>query len=210
MTEDPVLTVLTRADSGSLTTAARVNQLLGRDESVQEDLLETLIEAVSEDCARWCNLAGDAPTFGLEALQADWPEGCYRSSTILLPWRVPIVSIDEVTEAGTVLASTAYRLAGGGRLVRVSNCWASGALRVKYTAGWVLPDGAPAGLAGQVTEQVKFRLMAAKRDPALRSETVPDVWAGTWNTPGGDMIAGNGFLPPLQAALSSYRNWAVV
>ncbi|NQW53701.1 MAG: hypothetical protein HQ465_20920 [Rhodospirillales bacterium] len=105
-----------------------------------------------------------------------------------------------------------FRLVGGGMLERMADDsaipWSSTKIMVTYTAGWLLPDGVPAELEGQVIEQVKMRYLATDRDPALRSENTPDVWSGSYAVAGGDSIGESGLLRALEEALSPYRDWS--
>ena len=87
-------------------------------------------------------------------------------------------------------------------------CWSTGRIVVTYTAGWSLPDEVPAELEGQVIEQVKMRYLATDRDPALRSENMPDVWSGSYSVIGGDSIGSSGLLVALEDALAPFKNWS--
>ena len=186
--------------------------------TVDATLIESIIDAVSGECARFCNLArsasGTIPTFGQEVLRATWLAGDpNRGSTMMLPWRAPVTTVGAVVEEGTTLVEGMdYRLMSGGMLERTADDtaipWSSGKIVVTYTAGWVLPDAVPADLEGQVIEQVKMRYLGTDRDPALRSENVPDVWSGTYGVIGGDSIGSSGLLLSLEAALAPFRDWA--
>ena len=54
-------------------------------------------------------------------------------------------------------------------------------------------------------EQIKAMLYAANRDPALRSENVPDVAAVSWSVPGGDVMGTDVLLPTVRDMLSDWR-----
>lgn len=216
----PLLEIVTPAASGSarrLTTAAKVQAAL-RLGAVDTALIEGIIDAVSGECARFARLAraasGAIPTFGREVLRATWLAAHQgRGTTMVLPWRTPVTAVGTVAEAGLALVQgTDYRLTSGGMLERVADDtaipWSSAKIVVTYTAGWVLPDGVPAELEGQVIEQVKMRYLGTDRDPALRSEAVPEVWSGTYGVAGGDSIGESGLLRSLEAALAPYRDWS--
>lgn len=200
-----------------LVTAERVQAAL-RLGAVDTTLIESIIDAVSGECASFAGLAraatGVAPTFGQEALRATWLASCQgRGTTMVLPWRVPVTEVVSVVEDGTMLVQGAdFRLMSGGMLERIADDialpWSSGKIAATYTAGWVLPDGVPAELEGQVIEQVKMRYLGTDRDPALRSEAVPEVWSGTYGVAGGDSIGESGLLRSLEAALAPYRDWS--
>lgn len=209
-----------------LVTAARVRRMIASPEA-DDALLEDIIDGVSADCVRYCNLdrARDAlPTFGRETLRATWLKtGCDRGATLVLPWRAPIVSVT-VEEAGVELAESACRLLGGGLLQRLSDgaagCWSGEAIVVTYVAGWDLDpedpsydedhgEGVPADLAARVVDQVGMAYRSRKINPLLRSENLDGVWSGSYNVPGGDAIGKSGLLRPLEEALAPYRRLVV-
>jgi hypothetical protein len=218
---EPVFEVVTPAVNAAarrLTTAAKVQAAL-RLGVVDTTLIESIIDAVSGECVRFCNLAravaGPVPTFGLEVVRATWlGAGMDRGSILVLPWRAPVTAVSSVVEDGTSLAlNTDFRLVGGGMLERMADdtlvCWSTGKIVVSWTAGWSLPAEVPAELEGQVIEQVKMKYLATDRDPALRSENTPDIWSGSYAVAGGDSIGESGLLKSLEAALSPFKTWAV-
>ena len=212
-----VVTPATDSAARRLTTAAKVQAAL-RIGSVDTALIEGIIDVVSGECARFCNLAraamGAVPTFGQEVVRATWlVAGQGRGSMLLLPWRTPIMAIGSVVEEGTSLVlDTDCRLISGGMLERMADdapiCWGTGRIVVTYTAGWSLPTEVPAELEGQVIEQVKMRYLATDRDPALRSENIPDVWSGSYAVAGGDAIGRSGLLVALEDALAPFKDWS--
>lgn len=217
----PLLEIVTPVASASarrLTTAGKVQAAL-RLGTVDTILIESTIDAVSGECVRFARLAriasGAIPTFGQEVLRATWlATGQERSTMVVLPWRVPVTVIVSVVEDGASLVQgTDYRLMSGGMLERTAYDtaipWSPNKIVATYTAGWVLPDGVPAELEGQVIEQVKMRYLGTDRDPALRSEAVPEVWSGAYGVAGGDSIGESGLLRSLEAALAPYRDWSV-
>lgn len=217
----PLFEVVTPAGSAAarrLTTAAKVQVAL-RLGSVDSTLIESLIDAVSGECARFCNLAraaaGPVATFGQEVVRATWlGTDMSRSSILVLPWRTPVTAVSSVVEDGTSLAlNTDFRLVGGGMLERMADdtlvCWSMGKIVVSWTAGWSLPTDVPAELEGQVIEQVKMKYLATDRDPALRSENTPDVWSGSYAVAGGDSIGKSGLLTALESALAPFKSWAL-
>lgn len=213
-----VLTLAADAAARRLTTAAKVQEAL-RLGAVDTTLIESIIDAVSGECARFCNLAravgGPVPTFGLEVVRATWlGSDLDRTSMLILPWRAPITTVGSVIENGvTLVMNTGFRLLGSGVLERMTDdapvCWSTGKIVVSYTAGWSLPTDVPAELEGQVIEQVKMKYLATDRDPALRSENTPDLWSGSYAVAGGDSIGESGLLKSLEAALAPFRGWAV-
>lgn len=213
-----VVTPTANAAGRRLTTAAKVQAAL-RLGAVDTTLIESIVDAVSGECVRFCNLAravaGSVPTFGQEVVRATWlGTDLDRTSTLILPWRAPITAVGSVIENGaTLVMNTDFRLLGSGMLERMADdalaCWSTGKIVVSYTAGWSLPTDVPAELEGQVIEQVKMKFLATDRDPALRSENTPDVWSGSYAVAGGDSIGESGLLKSLEAALAPFKGWAV-
>ena len=218
---EPLFEVVTPAANVAarrLTNAAKVQAAL-RLGAVDTTLLESIIDAVSGECVRFCSLAravaGPVPTFGQEVVRATWlGTDVSRPSTLILPWRAPITTVGSVIENGaTLVMNTDFRLLGSGMLERMADdalvCWSTGKIVVSFTAGWSLPTDVPAELEGQVIEQVKMKYLATDRDPALRSENTPDVWSGSYAVAGGDSIGESGLLKSLEAALAPFKGWAV-
>lgn len=218
MSAPDLLETTVAAASGStrqLTTAAKVKALLGETSSTYDTLLETIIDQVSDDCARYCALAADNagafPTFGAETLRATWyANNGERDDILVLPWR-PKLAISSVVENGSSLVSgTDYRLLANGELQRISSgipiawepCYE---VVVTLTAGWTLPAGVPASLEARVIDQVRLVFAGRRRDPSLRSFSVPDVYQATYSVIGGDTIGDSGLLKSLEAALASWR-----
>lgn len=222
-TDAPLFEVTTPAATPAarrLTTAAKVNAAMGQSASTDQVLIESFIDFVSADCARYCGLARPAngasvPTFGQEVVKATWLQARRsRGTELRLPWRVPVSAIGQVVEDGVnLVVNIDYRLIGGAMLERLSSDipvrWSLGKIVVPYTAGWSLPDGVSAEIEGAVIDQVKLRYHATDRDPALRSDSTAEVGAETFAVAGGDSIGTSGLLKPLEDALTPFRNWAV-
>lgn len=202
-----------------MTTKEKVKAVMGEAGATYDTLIDQSIDEVSDDCASYCGLAADSAgsfaTFGAETLCATWYNmDRYRDDILLLPWR-PKVAVSGVVENGSALVSGSdYRVMAGGQLQRLSGglpmvwpaCWT---VVVTMTAGWTLPAGVPAGLEGRVIEQVRMKFMARRRDPAIRSESSPDVGAASYAVPGGDSIGRSGLLASLESALAPYYRAAV-
>lgn len=201
-----------------LTTAAKVKALLGETSSTYDTLLETIIDQISDDCARYCALASDSAgafaTFGAETLRATWyANSGVRDDVLFLPWR-PKVSVSTVVENGvSLVAGTDYRLLGG-QLQRIVSaapavwepCYE---VVVTLTAGWTLPAGVPSSLEARVIDQVRMVFAGRNRDPSVRSFSVPDVYQAAYSVAGGDTIGDSGLLKSLEAALASWRRVAL-
>lgn len=132
---------------------------------------------------------------------------------LILPWRVAITPGQVVEDGINLTVNVDYRLVGGGMLQRMSDgsptCWSSAGIVVPYTAGWAIPDGVPPDLERQVIEQVKMAYYGAAQNPAIRSESVPDVYQASFAVAGGDSIGRSGLLTSLESALSPFKSWAL-
>lgn len=217
----------------NLTTVARVKTALRITDSNTDALITDLIPRVTQLIANNCKLArdgaGSKATFAIETLRATWyvdggrfgirPDPllssfALRGSDIYLPWRLPVTSVDTVTEDGNALtAGTDYALVGSmaGRLTRISGDspaeWSSGKVVVTYKAGFasVLSVNVDQALEAAAIEQVKYMLFAANRDPAVRMENVYDVAQVAYSVPGGDVMGANVLLPSVRDMLADWR-----
>ena len=100
-----------------------------------------------------------------------------------------------------------------GRLRRVSSDtpvdWSPGKIVVVFKAGFDVTTSLATNIDPVIEtaaiEQIKAMLYAANRDPALRSENVPDVAAVSWSVPGGDVMGTDVLLPTVRDMLSDWR-----
>ena len=207
----------------NLTTQANVKTALKIAVSTSDALIDFLIPRVTklivDDCKLASDAAGSTPTFARETLRATWqvdPEGACRGVDLYLPWRLPVFSIDSVVEDGatrTVATDFVLMSANPGRLRRVAADepveWSPGKIVVVFKAGFdvatSLATNIDPGIEMAAIEQIKAMLFAANRDPAIRSENVPDVAAVTWSVPGGDTMGANVLLPTVRDMLSPWR-----
>lgn len=222
MMDRPLFEVTTPAANAAarrLTTAAKITTALRLASGTDTTILEGIIDSVSAECARHCKLARPAswatpPTFGQEVVKATWlATNRERTSKLLLPWRLPISAIGQVVEDGTNLTvNVDFRLIGGAMLERLLEdapvCWSIGKLVVPYTTGWSLPTDVPAELEGRVIEQVKMLYLGTDQNPALRSESVPEVYQASYSVAGGDSIGESGLLVSLESVLDPFRDKA--
>lgn len=185
------------------------------DDGSEDDLIESLLDRATADMVAHCKLAtasdGRAATFARETCRATWFAGECRDHNLLLPWRVPVTTISSVVENGVALtAGTDFQLFSAATLVRLANdaprAWSGGKIVVTFIAGWELPAGAPSSVTAAALEQTKYSYAGRDRDPALRSEGVPDVYTASWSVPGGDSFKGV-LLPQVEAALHHFTNW---
>lgn len=216
-TADLLATTTPVASSGARWLTARVNvkAAMGITVTDHDALIDLLIPQASALIVGGCGLAvdkaGSIASFGLETLVATYRErGLDRGEVLTLPWRVPVASVTTLTEDGVALTAAAgdWELVSTkpGKLRRLTDgsptWWSSAAIVVTFTAGWSLPGGVPPDMEAAAIEQVRAMLHAAKRDPAVRSENVPDFAAVSYSLPGGDTFKGV-LLPQVTAALSA-------
>lgn len=202
-----------------LTTKEKVKADLDITATTWDTLIDQYIDQVSDDAARYCDLAADTagafPTFGAETLRATWfAYGESRDDALLLPWR-PKLAVTSVVENGVTLAAgTDYRLDAGGELRRLCDsipvawdpCYT---VVVAFTAGWSLPTGVPAALEARVIDQVKLSYASRKREPGLRAMAIEGIGSETYSVAGGSSIGESGLLVSLESALGPYRHQAV-
>lgn len=184
-----------------LTTRANVKAALQITDTASDTLIDVLIPRASSLIVAECALAADKAqsvvSFALETLEATWlASACRRGPELVLPWRVPVTELTTLVEDGTTLVlDTDHRLVGAkpGRILRLdsdgnASRWSSAKIVLTFKAGFSLPAGVPLDLEAACIEQVKAMLMAAGRDPAIRSESTPDVGMVTYSRAGGDTL----------------------
>ena len=117
-----------------------------------------------------------------------------------------------VTEAGVVLdpaylevypeAGSLYRLDG----TAAPYAWNTATLVIDYTAGF---DPIPADVQGACLEWISIRYNAVGRDPAVRSETIPDLLTQVYGS-GGDTSDATAMPGSVREWLTPYRiTWAL-
>ncbi len=219
------IVVGTMAEDRRLVPLSMIRALTGLTEAdIGDEALNLKIDAVLASCARSCKLAkaGSAPpTLARETVRASWPDITgLRGHQLILPWRAPITSIQAAEGETDLVEGTDFRLLDGGIVERLSSgtwCgWTNGAVDVTYTAGFIKTpadpsydesegDPLPADVVALIADQVRLSISQGKVDPILRSEDIPGIWSGSYNTPGGDAIDTSGLARPLYDALCPYR-----
>ena len=204
----------------NLTTTASVKTALKITDSASDTLIDALIPRASklivEDCRLARSAAGEVPTFARETLRATWDITTKsRGTDLWLPWRPPLSSVTSVVDDTTTLTvSTDYVVRGSGRstfLRRVSSDvpvnWSCNKIVVTWVAGFasVMSTNIDKDLEAAAIEQVKGMFYAANRDPAIRSESSPDLAAVSYSVPGGDVMGANVLLPSVRSMLAGWR-----
>ena len=207
---------VTRADSLALITLDQAKETLGIDpgDTSQDAALEQQIEAVSAAVNGYCNRVfvvqsyQDSLRYVTNWLYAGEPLRTRQFPIVVDDLGVPSVAVIENGAALDVAywevypeEGALYRLNGD-----ISGAWTGAAIVIDYTAGF---DPIPADVQGACLEWLTARWHAVGRDPALRSETIPDLITQVY---AGDMGAGTaaGSMPPgARDLLGPYRIWAV-
>lgn len=206
-----------------LTTVANVKAAMKITNAASDALIAQLITRVTrlivEDCRLAVDSVGSVPTFATETLTATWlpVPVSFRNFELFLPWRLPVSSIDSVTEDGNALTvGTDYVKLGarGGRLRRLSSgypfWWNSNQIVVQFKAGFspstTLAVNIDPAIEAAAIEQVKSMLFASDRDPNIRSENVQDVAAVTYSVTGGDAMGSRMLLPTVRDMLAPWRS----
>lgn len=216
-TADLLATTTPVSSSGArwLTTRTNVKAAMRITTTDYDALIDILIPQASALIVGGCGLAVDKASsiasFGTETLVATYRDrGLNRGEVLTLPWRVPVASITTLTEDAVALTAAAgdFELVSTrpGKIRRLTDgsptWWSSAAIVVTFTAGWSLPGSVPPDMEAAAIEQVRAMVHAADRDPAIRSENVPDVAAVSYSQVGGDTFKGV-LLPQVMAALSA-------
>lgn len=129
-------------------------------------------------------------------------------------WPIPLddggVPVLTVTEEGTVVDPAQWEVdTETGSLYRLDASaamypWTSNLIVIDYDAGY---DVIPPDVEGAALEYLMVRWSSAGRDPALRSETIPDVISQTYTD---TTIAGATAVPSgVRDWLAPYRRWFV-
>jgi len=198
--------VVTPAESLALVSVDDAKAALGIDPSdtSQDAALARQIDSVSVAINHFCDRVFVVQTYRdqIRNGRGAWGEPLVTRQYPIVydDSGVPIVAI---TEDGALLDPAAIEVyPETGSLYRLDSAWTAALITVEYVAGYTVipPDVQAAAL-----EWLTARYHAAGRDPALRSETIPDLITQVY---AGDMGAGTGagsMTPGARDLLEPYR-----
>lgn len=209
----PTLTVATPAADRSLVNLAVVKAELGIADTDSDVLLASWIAAASSRICDICAVAEDQlgrRTFVQEVCAVTFAADETGQDHLILPWRIPVVSIASVTVDGEVLDPGEYYVEPmAGLLFRQTpagerRCWRRARTVVAMTAGWANAD-IPSGLSSAALAMVRAQWQGKDRDPRIRSYESPDVESWTVFDP--DKISLQDGLPlEVAALLGAFRD----
>lgn len=198
--------VTTPAASKDMTLLATVKTELGITGSTDDAFFAVQIQQASAAIVTYCNRE-----FAKETLVDTFRPECAVDYLSLARW--PLVSITSIVEDGETLTAADYESEAATSLIYrldgddVRSRWAATKIVVTYEAGYVMLTSLPHDLERACIELVKRRWFARKRDPLVKSETVPDVYeVGYWVNGNGDSSS----MPDdIALLINPYRRQAV-
>jgi len=181
--------VVVPATSYALVTIDQAKEALGipLDDMTRDAAVQVQIDQVSAAVARYCDRQFVIQTYR-DQLRAvcTWLRYGEPLPTMQKPIAeaegVPLITI---MENGIELDPTAYEVdSERGLLYRLdssgaSAAWVGTAAILDYDAGW---DPIPPDVQAATLEWINARWSAQGKDPALRSETIPDVISQMWSS----------------------------
>jgi hypothetical protein len=207
--------VVTAAESLALVTLDQAKAALGidPDDTSQDAALAGQIDSVSAAINAYCNriFAVQEYTDQIRHVCGYWGEPLVvRQFPIVVEDGVPLVT---VSEDGLALdaaylelhpeTGSLYRLDSAGA---APGAWGAALTLVEYTAGFVT---VPPDVQGAALEWLGARWYSVGRDPALRSETVPDLLTQVYAGDAGAGTYGGAVPPGTRDLLAPYRIWFV-
>jgi hypothetical protein len=204
--------VITPAASLALVSVDDAKAALGIDpaDTSHDAQLAQQIDAVSMAVNNYCDRI-----FVIQTYQDQLRNACGQWGEPLVTRQYPIIMADgvtlDVTQDGLVLDPTAFEVyAETGAIYRLDGYavsgWGAALILVDYTAGF---DPIPADVQGATLEWLTARWSSVGRDPALRSETVPDVLSQVYAGDSGSGTNAGAIPPGARDLLAPYRIWTV-
>lgn len=207
--------VVTPAAGMALVSLDDAKSALGIDagDTSQDAVLTQQIEATSMAINNYCDRIFVVQTYR-DQLRGAY--GAYGEPLVTRQYPIMVddagVPLAAVEEGGAALDATLLEVfPEGGAIYRLDAtalpiAWGAALVAVDYTAGF---DPIPADVQGACLEWLTARWHAIGRDPALRSETIPDLITEVY---AGDFGAGTnaGSMPPgARDLLAPYKIWTV-
>ena len=207
--------VVTPGASLALVSVDQAKAALGIDASdtSQDAALSAQIDSVSMAINNWCDRI-----FAVQTYRDQLRNACGWYGEPLVVRQYPIVVDDggvplvAVEEDGAALDPTllevfpeqgaVYRLDAS----MVPSSWGAALVVVDYTAGF---EAVPADVQAACLEWLTLRWHAVGRDPALRSETIPDLISQVYAGDAGAGTSGGAIPPGARDLLAPYKLWSV-
>jgi len=206
-----ITSVVTPATSMALVSVDDAKDALGipAADTSQDAILARQIDAVSMAINNYCDRI-----FAVQTYRDQLRNACGGYGEPVVTRQYPIIVDDTlvITQDGGALDPTLFEVyPETGALYRLDStsmaiAWGAALLVVDYTAGFAT---IPADVQAAAFDLLAVRWFAIGQDPALRSETIPDVITQVY---GGDTGAGTSFGSITAGArdlLAPYRIWTL-
>lgn len=199
--------VITPSTTRDLTTLDTVKAELGVTDNAQDDFLQMKIRQASDAIASSCNR-----DFAQETLEDYFAlDLTCRNGDPLILSRVPVTSVVSVLDGTSPISASDYEFdEQTGMLWRMTSNirsnwnWFGGRIVVRFIGGFELLPTLPFDLEQACISLVRTSWFSRTRDPAVRSESVPDVVAYSYAI--GDVGIGKGGMPPeVENLIAPYR-----
>ena len=203
--------VVTPAESMALVSLDQAKAALDIDpaDTSQDAALAQQIDAVSMAVNNWCDRIFVVQTYRDRLRNA---YGGYGEPLVTRQYPIIVDDTLVVTQDGAALDPLMFEVyPETGSLFRLDNtsapiAWGAALLVVDYRAGF---ETIPADVQGAALEWLTGRWFAMGRDPALRSETIPDVISQVYAGEAGAGTSAGAITPGAQTLLAPYRIWTV-
>lgn len=206
------LTIITPATNTALATRAYVKSELGITDSSEDARIDAYIRQASDAIVGAINVdlaeATVEETFRrIRRGIICGTRGSFTDHKLTLA-RMPVASISSVVEDGATLDPSEYELesADFGLLLRLRDgflsTWSASTIVVTYTAGYDLPNSAPALLQRACALLVSQYRANAKRDLTIRSESGDGLGSTSYFDGAGDR---GGLSPEVSGILQQFQ-----
>lgn len=206
--------IVTAAASTNMTTRATVKAELEITDNASDARIDALIGQASATCISYLNrtIAQETVTDYFRRGRARGCSGVVNIVGSLWLSRWPVSSITGVTEDGAALDSVDWELNGDtGQLWRLDDDdrihWSAAKIAVTYAGGYTMITDLPPDLERACISLVKLQWFAGRRDPMVKSETVPGVYEVAYGF--GGITADNELPPEISGLLNAYRRISI-